>query len=90
MKLGRELLQERPESVARLNQLGYTLIHRPEGLEEGYRLLSRGVALGEQHEGAAGCGAGDGAGAAAGWACDRSISLSISPRSSQIPRHFGQ
>lgn len=47
VKLGRELLQERPESVARLNQLGYTLIHRPEGLEEGYRLLSRGVALGE-------------------------------------------
>lgn len=47
VKLGRELLVERPESVSRLNQLGYTLIHRPEGLEEGYRLLSRGVALGE-------------------------------------------
>lgn len=47
VKLGRELLAEKPESVARLNQLGYTLIHRPEGLEEGYRLLSRGAALGE-------------------------------------------
>ncbi|MDX2234631.1 MAG: tetratricopeptide repeat protein [Hyphomonadaceae bacterium] len=47
VKLGRELLVEKPESVARLNQLGYTLIHRPEGLEEGYRLLSRGAALGE-------------------------------------------
>lgn len=47
VKLGRQLLAEKPESVARLNQLGYTLIHRPEGLEEGYRLLSRGVALGQ-------------------------------------------
>ena len=47
VRLGRELLSERPESVSRLNQLGYTLIHRPEGLEEGYRLLSRGVTLGE-------------------------------------------
>lgn len=49
VRLGRELLTEKPESVSRLNQLGYTLIHRPEGLEEGYRLLSRGVALG-QHD----------------------------------------
>lgn len=48
VKLGRELLSEKPESVARLNQLGYTLIHRPEGLEEGYRLLSRGAALGDR------------------------------------------
>jgi tetratricopeptide (TPR) repeat protein len=47
VKLGRELLSMKPESVSRLNQLGYTLIHRPEGLEEGYRLLSRGAALGE-------------------------------------------
>ena len=47
VRLGRQLLAEKPESVARLNQLGYTLIHRPEGLEEGYRLLSRGAALGE-------------------------------------------
>ncbi len=47
VRMGRELLTEKPESVARLNQLGYTLIHRPEGLEEGYRLLSRGVTLGE-------------------------------------------
>lgn len=45
VRIGRELLVEKPESVSRLNQLGYTLIHRPEGLEEGYRLLSRGVAL---------------------------------------------
>lgn len=47
VRIGRELLMEKPESVSRLNQLGYTLIHRPEGLEEGYRLLSRGVALGQ-------------------------------------------
>lgn len=47
VRLGRQLLAEKPDSVARLNQLGYTLIHRPEGLEEGYRLLTRGVALGE-------------------------------------------
>jgi tetratricopeptide (TPR) repeat protein len=47
VRIGRELLTEKPESVSRLNQLGYTLIHRPEGLEEGYRLLSRGVAMGE-------------------------------------------
>lgn len=45
--LGRELLAEHPDSVARLNQLGYTLIHREEGLEEGFRLLHRGASLGE-------------------------------------------
>lgn len=47
VRLGRELLSAKPDSVSRLNQLGYTLIHRPEGLEEGYRLLSRGVEIGE-------------------------------------------
>lgn len=47
VRIGRELLSEKPESVSRLNQLGYTLIHRPEGLEEGYRLLSRGATLGQ-------------------------------------------
>jgi tetratricopeptide (TPR) repeat protein len=44
--LGRELLREHPDSVSRLNQLGYTLIHRAEGLEEGFRLLHRGASLG--------------------------------------------
>lgn len=45
--LGRALLAENPDSVSRLNQLGYTLIHRDEGLEEGFILLHRGASLGE-------------------------------------------
>lgn len=44
--LGRELLREDPDSVSRLNQLGYTLIHRDETLEEGLLLLHRGASLG--------------------------------------------
>src|SRR5262249_11269900 len=31
-----------PDSALRLNSLGYSLIQRPDGLEEGYRLLWRG------------------------------------------------
>ncbi|MBL8537711.1 MAG: tetratricopeptide repeat protein [Hyphomonadaceae bacterium] len=41
--VARNLLAEQPDSVTRLNTLGYALIQRPEGLEEGYRLLVRGV-----------------------------------------------
>lgn len=44
----RALFTERPDSVTRLNTLGYALIQRPEGLEEGYRLLWRGFVLGER------------------------------------------
>jgi tetratricopeptide (TPR) repeat protein len=43
VRIARELLSLQPDSSSRLNQLGYTLIHRPEGLEEGFRLLFRGV-----------------------------------------------
>jgi tetratricopeptide (TPR) repeat protein len=46
VKIGRELLAGMPDSVTRLNQLGYTLIQKPEGLDEGFKLLSRGAALG--------------------------------------------
>lgn len=44
----RTLFAERPNSVTRLNTLGYALIQKPEGLEEGYRLLWRGFLLGER------------------------------------------
>jgi tetratricopeptide (TPR) repeat protein len=40
--IARELFAEQPDSGLRLNALGYSLIQRPEGLEEGYRLLWRG------------------------------------------------
>ncbi len=40
--LARAMFAEQPESSTRLNSLGYALIQRPEGLEEGYRLLWRG------------------------------------------------
>lgn len=43
----RALFAEQPDSVMRLNALGYALIQRPEGLEEGYRLLWRGYAFGQ-------------------------------------------
>ncbi|MET0183166.1 MAG: hypothetical protein ABW199_09795 [Caulobacterales bacterium] len=44
----RALFAERPDSVTRLNTLGYALIQKPQGLEEGYRLLWRGFILGER------------------------------------------
>ncbi|MBL8551868.1 MAG: hypothetical protein JNJ73_17910 [Hyphomonadaceae bacterium] len=40
--IARELFAEQPDSGLRLNALGYSLIQRPESLEEGYRLLWRG------------------------------------------------
>jgi tetratricopeptide (TPR) repeat protein len=47
ISIGRQLVAELPDSVDRLNGLGYALIQRPEGLEEGFRLLWRGYSLGE-------------------------------------------
>jgi tetratricopeptide (TPR) repeat protein len=47
--VARGLFAEQPDSVLRLNALGYALIQRPEGLEEGYRLLWRGFNNG-QHD----------------------------------------
>jgi len=46
--VARGLFAEQPDSVIRLNALGYALIQRPEGLEEGYRLLWRGFNNGQQ------------------------------------------
>lgn len=46
--VARGLFAEQPDSVMRLNALGYALIQRPEGLEEGYRLLWRGFNFGQQ------------------------------------------
>lgn len=46
--VARGLFAEQPDSVLRLNALGYALIQRPEGLEEGYRLLWRGFNNGQQ------------------------------------------
>jgi len=46
--VARALFAEQPDSVLRLNALGYALIQRPEGLEEGYRLLWRGFNYGQQ------------------------------------------
>jgi tetratricopeptide (TPR) repeat protein len=45
--VARALFSEQPDSVTRLNALGYALIQRPEGLEEGYRLLWRGFNYGQ-------------------------------------------
>jgi tetratricopeptide (TPR) repeat protein len=47
IRVARSLFAEQPDSVLRLNALGYALIQRPEGLEEGYRLLWRGYAFGQ-------------------------------------------
>jgi tetratricopeptide (TPR) repeat protein len=44
----REFFSQQPDSVTRLNALGYALIQRPEGLEEGYRLLWRGFNYGQR------------------------------------------
>jgi|GEM_PF-1484931 len=46
VQVARTLFAEQPESVLRINALGYALIQHPEGLEEGYRLLTRGYAFG--------------------------------------------
>jgi len=48
IQVARGLFSEQPDSVLRLNALGYALIQRPEGLEEGYRLLWRGFNFGQQ------------------------------------------
>jgi tetratricopeptide (TPR) repeat protein len=48
VQVARGLFAEQPDSVSRLNALGYALIQRPEGLEEGYRLLWRGFNFGQQ------------------------------------------
>jgi tetratricopeptide (TPR) repeat protein len=48
VSVARGLFAEQPDSVLRLNALGYALIQRPEGLEEGYRLLWRGFNNGQQ------------------------------------------
>jgi tetratricopeptide (TPR) repeat protein len=48
IRVARGLFAEQPDSVLRLNALGYALIQRPEGLEEGYRLLWRGFNFGQQ------------------------------------------
>jgi tetratricopeptide (TPR) repeat protein len=47
IQMARGLFAEQPDSVLRLNALGYALIQRPEGLEEGYRLLWRGFNYGQ-------------------------------------------
>jgi tetratricopeptide (TPR) repeat protein len=47
VEMARSLFAEQPDSVMRLNALGYALIQRPEGLEEGYRLLWRGFNNGQ-------------------------------------------
>jgi tetratricopeptide (TPR) repeat protein len=46
----RALLAVNPDSVIRLNALGYTLIQRPEGLEEGFQLLWRGYYLNDRND----------------------------------------
>jgi tetratricopeptide (TPR) repeat protein len=46
IQVARGLFAEQPDSVLRINALGYALIQHPEGLEEGYRLLTRGYAFG--------------------------------------------
>lgn len=45
--MARGVFAEQPDSVMRLNALGYALIQQPQGLEEGYRLLWRGFNFGQ-------------------------------------------
>ncbi len=47
IRVARSLFAEQPDSVLRLNALGYALIQHAEGLEEGYRLLWRGFNYGQ-------------------------------------------
>jgi tetratricopeptide (TPR) repeat protein len=47
VRVARGLFAEEPDSVIRLNTLGYALIQHPEGLDEGYRLLWRGFNYGQ-------------------------------------------
>jgi tetratricopeptide (TPR) repeat protein len=47
IEVARGLFAEQPDSVTRLNALGYALIQQPQGLEEGYRLLWRGFNFGQ-------------------------------------------
>ncbi|MBL8531526.1 MAG: tetratricopeptide repeat protein [Hyphomonadaceae bacterium] len=47
IQVARGLFAEQPNSVMRLNTLGYALIQQPEGLEEGFRLLWRGFNYGQ-------------------------------------------
>ncbi|MES1156885.1 MAG: hypothetical protein ABUL73_03800, partial [Alphaproteobacteria bacterium] len=47
VQMARQMFAEQPDSVLRLNALGYALIAHPEGLEEGYRLLWRGFNNGQ-------------------------------------------
>lgn len=46
----RAMLAANPDSVLRLNALGYALIQHPEGLEEGFRLLWRGYAMNNRND----------------------------------------
>jgi tetratricopeptide (TPR) repeat protein len=43
IRMGREVLFARPRSVDAMNTLGYALIQREQGLDEGFKLLSEGV-----------------------------------------------
>jgi tetratricopeptide (TPR) repeat protein len=47
IRIARSLFAEQPDSVLRLNALGYALIQQPQGLEEGFRLLWRGFSYGQ-------------------------------------------
>ncbi len=43
VRIGRELLLQRPRNVDTMNTLGYALIQRDQGLDEGYKILRRAV-----------------------------------------------
>lgn len=44
IRLGRDVLFAQPRSVDAMNTLGYALIQREQGLDEGFKLLARGAA----------------------------------------------
>jgi tetratricopeptide (TPR) repeat protein len=44
IRIAREVLFSRPRSIDAMNALGYALIQREQGLDEGFKVLSRGVA----------------------------------------------
>jgi len=93
IQMARQLFAEQPDSVLRLNALGYALIQRPEGLEEGYRLLWRGFSNGQTDYAVVD---------SLGWAyyeygafdqaralCERARDLSIADPNAEVLDHLG-
>lgn len=49
IRIAREVLFARPRSIDAMNALGYALIQREQGLDEGFKILSRGMSFEPDH-----------------------------------------